>query len=157
MPLTSPSSLLLNGIAFRALFQEGFTNEEELFGSPTSRYNPDGNIGTAPIHEQALLPGENHWAMTAGLTNHSSSTVPLVFENPIDPVWPPRWDASAGCKPVRGRSWRGAKIIVGLNDASVVTFKLNGTTGPQPVAPGPDGKTIFTQFPEPLKVLDIAP
>lgn len=155
-PITGMMTVTSNDV-FRALFQEGLTLEEKIFSSPSSKFVPDGHVGNAPHYEEALKPGENHWAMTAGLTSASPSQMPLVFENPANPAWPPRWDADAGCKPVRGRAWRGGKILVGRNDASVVTLKLDGTTGILPVAASPDGTNVFSQDGKTHRVLDIAP
>jgi hypothetical protein len=142
--------------AFRALFQEGLTQEEKIFGAPASRYNPDNNIGTAPVFAQALTPGENHWAMTQGLQNSSSSQTPLVFEAPAEASWPPKWDADAGGRPMRGRAWPGGKIVIGRNDGSVETMRLESTKGLSTVRPASDGTPVFpTDGGE--KVLDIAP
>lgn len=115
--------------AFKALIQDNLTQDETIFGCPGSRFNPDKNIGIAPTYDQALMAGENHWAMTQGQSNTSSSIMPIVFENPAAAGWPPQWNADAAGKPVAGRAWQGGTVIVGKNDASVETVKLMSTQG----------------------------
>ncbi|MDZ4288164.1 MAG: prepilin-type N-terminal cleavage/methylation domain-containing protein [Prosthecobacter sp.] len=157
-PVTGSVPLTSND-AFRALFQEGLTMEETIFGCPSSKFMPDKNIGIAPTYEQALTAGENHWAMTAGQSTTSSSIMPLVFENPIAPGWPPQWNADAGGRPIQGRAWSGGKVIVGKNDASVETIKLQAAQG---AAVGPrmlgNGIDMFTQASQntPQQILQIA-
>lgn len=141
---------------FRALFQEGLIQDEKIFGSPASKFVPDNNIGQAPAYEQALQPGENHWAMTAGLSSTSPSLMPVVFENPAEASWPPRWDADAGGRPKRGRAWAGGKIVVGRNDGSVETAKLTSSKGLAPVRPSSNGVDPFLVDEKEHKVLDIA-
>ncbi|MCW0218359.1 MAG: prepilin-type N-terminal cleavage/methylation domain-containing protein [Prosthecobacter sp.] len=127
-PITGSIPLTSND-AFRALVQEGSVQDETIFGCPGSRFMPDKNIGIAPTYDQALTAGENHWAMTAGQSNTTSSIMPIVFENPAAAGWPPQWNCDAAGKPVPGRAWPGGKIIVGKNDASVETVKLMSQTG----------------------------
>ncbi|HYF34621.1 MAG TPA: GYF domain-containing protein [Prosthecobacter sp.] len=152
LPLTSND-------AFRKLFQEGLTQEEKLFGCPATKFNPDTNIGVAPAFEQALTAGENHWALTQGQSNTSTSIMPLVFENPVTTSWPPQWNADAAGKPIPGRAWAGGKIIVGKNDGTVETVKLQASSG---AAVGPRmlgyGVDMFTQASDnqPLRILNIA-
>ena len=155
-PLTGEAPKTSNE-AFRALFQESLTQEERIFGCPSSRYNPDGNIGQAPIFEEALTPGENHWALTVGLTSTSPALMPLVFEAPAEASWPPRWDADAGGKPPRGRAWQGGKIIIGRNDGSVETVRLEGRKGIVTTRPLEDGSSLFDVDGKTHQVLDIAP
>ncbi|MDZ4286762.1 MAG: DUF4190 domain-containing protein [Prosthecobacter sp.] len=155
-PATGSVPLTSNDV-FRVLFQEGLTQEEKIFGSPSSKFVPDGNIGVAPNYEEALKPGENHWAMTAGLTSDSPGLMPVVFENPAEASWPPRWDASAGGRPKRGRAWAGGKIVICRNDASVETVKLTASTGVVPARPSPAGVDPFSVDDKEHKVLDIAP
>jgi prepilin-type N-terminal cleavage/methylation domain-containing protein len=151
MPLTSND-------AFRALFQEGLTQEEKIFGCPASKYQPDSNIGAAPTYDQALMAHENHWAMTAGQSNSSTSIMPLVFENPVAAGWPPQWNADAAGKLVQGRAWPGGKVIVGKNDGSVETIKLQAAQG-QAVGPRMlgNGVDMFTQASgnQPQQILQI--
>ncbi len=40
--------------AFRQLFIDGVLSDEKIFGCPSSPYNPDGNIGTAPKYTDAV-------------------------------------------------------------------------------------------------------
>ncbi|HYF34622.1 MAG TPA: prepilin-type N-terminal cleavage/methylation domain-containing protein [Prosthecobacter sp.] len=157
-PVTGSVPLTSND-AFRALFQEGLTQEEKIFGCPASKFNPDSNIGVAPTFEQALTAGENHWALTQGQSNTSTSIMPLVFENPIAAGWPPQWNADAAGKPTQGRAWAGGKVIIGKNDGSVETVKLQASSG---AAVGPrmlgNGVDMFTQASgnQPQQILNIA-
>jgi len=102
----------------RKLFIEGYISDEWIFGSSASPYHPDGLIGQAPEYKEALKAGENHWAMTKGLTDSSPANIPLVFENPVVATWPPRWNVNAVEVAQPGRVWKGKRVIVGLNDGS---------------------------------------
>lgn len=143
--------------AFALLIKRGVLDDERIFGAKSSKFTPDGNIGQEPEYTEALEPGENHWAMTKGLTDSSSSTSPIVFENPVSSEWPPKWDCDAAGKLVKGRAWRGGKIVVGFNDSSVKTMALASTkgdsVGPRDFESG--GKNEFTQAGEDLEILDI--
>lgn len=70
--------------AFRQLIQDELLPDERIFGSPVSRYNPDGNIGSAPDYAQALIPSELHWMLVDGMHLKSPGTQALVFENSLD-------------------------------------------------------------------------
>jgi len=147
---------------FRRLFVEGVCTDESIFGSPRSDVGkPDGNIGKPPDFLEALRPGENHWAIAAGLNDSSDSSYPLVFECPSDASWPPKWNAvpgrpSGNIKP--GGSWAGGKVIVGMNDGSVTTQSLVSKEG-QNLNLGPQSRTdttslnVFTQNGESHKIL----
>ncbi|HBJ83394.1 MAG TPA: hypothetical protein DDZ88_05870 [Verrucomicrobiales bacterium] len=142
--------------AFRVLIQEQIVTDERLFGCPYG-YKPDGNIGAAPGYDKALEPGENHWALTAGQTDTTVGSMPLVFENPVSPGWAPQWNADVCARSGPGRVWPGALIIVGRNDGSVAMEKLSGEHGrvsPKPLVGGLD---IFTQASSvlPQRVLNI--
>jgi hypothetical protein len=141
---------------FRRLIQEEILEEERIFGAKVSKYVPDNNIGVRSEYAQALEVGENHWAMTAGVTKESSQLTPMVFETPAVASWPPLWNADAASKTVKGRTWPKAKIIVGFHDLSVQAIQLNPKTGPA-VGPerGADGKDIFTRAKPSMTVLDI--
>lgn len=108
---------------FRRLFIAAAIDNEGIFGCPSSRDgNPDGNIGTSPGYDEAVKPGENHWAMTAGLSDSASGTYPIVYENPSAGAWPePTWNADAAGTGALGRTWSGGKVIIGMNDSSVNT------------------------------------
>jgi Domain of unknown function (DUF4190) len=150
--------------AFHMMFVGGQADNEMIFGAPLSPYQPDGNIGKAPDYLEALKPGENHWAMTRGLNDSAPGTYPLVFENPADATWPPKWDTNAVSVPKPGRVWKNGKIIIGMNDSSVALQKLEpdqgGLVGLKPLATG-DSATLFSQN-DPAKdglkigILDIA-
>ena len=142
--------------AFRALFRSGILSDERIFGCSLSRFNGDDVIGTAPDFDQALASGENHWAMTAGLTDASAGNAPLVFENPVTDSWPPVWDADAAGRPLEGRAWKSGRIIIARNDGSVTSEPLASTTGDSVnVRPYENGKDLFTQFSEQGTFLNI--
>ena len=136
--------------------EENILQDERIFGAKSSKFVPDNNVGEAPQFAQALEAGENHWAMTAGVTKDSGELTPVVFENPAVASWPPLWNADAASKAAKGRTWRKAKIIVSFHDSSVQAIQLNPKIGP---AVGPeraaDGKDIFTRTSPSMKVLDI--
>lgn len=104
-------------VVFRQLIQDEIVSDERIFGGRRSPFRPDGNIGVEPDFKQAVEAGENHWMIVAGLTTKSPGHYPLVFENTLTPSWPLQWSRSH--KTVRGRSWRGGRIIIGRNDNSV--------------------------------------
>ena len=145
--------------AFRLLIKGGELEDERVFGAKSSKYFPDNNIGEAPEYTEALQAGENHWAMTKGLTDSSPALMPVVFENPVATGWPPQWNADAAGKKVKGRAWRGGKIIVGFNDSSVQAIQLEaakgGSVGPKDLGGGGGGKNYFTQYGESEEILDI--
>jgi len=142
--------------AFRYMIQEKCAPDERIFGCP-SGYNPDGTIGLSPNYGNALLPGENHWAMTAGQTDTTVGSMPLVFENPASPSWPPLWNADMAGKIAPGRTWADGKIIIGRNDGSVALEALADTKG----MVGPKGMAgnlnLFTQASDgiPQRVLQV--
>lgn len=104
-------------VVFRQLFKDEIVSDDRVFGGHRSPFRPDGNIGVEPDFKQAVEVGENHWMIVAGLTTKSPGYYPLVFENTLTPSWPLQWSRSH--KTVRGRSWRGGRIIIGRNDNSV--------------------------------------
>jgi len=144
--------------AFRVLIQEEVIQDERIFGAKASIYQPDGNVGTAPSYDQALQAGENHWAVTQGQTTSSNGIMPLVYENPLAPSWPPNWNCDAAGQLKPGRTWRGGKIIIGRNDNSVNVEPLASKRGP---SVGPKAMTggynIFTMASQnqPQQVLNI--
>jgi hypothetical protein len=140
---------------FRELFKAGLLEDERAFTAWLSPYEPDNNIGEAPNYEEALKPGENHWAMTRGLNDSSLGEAPLIFENPAVASWPPSWNANAVEKKEPGRTWKGGKIIIGRNDGSIAGEPLEGTTGMVTMKPNADGKNLFEAI-GPHEVIDIA-
>lgn len=142
--------------AFRILFVEGIVDHERNFGAKMSKYEPDENTGDPPAYEEALKAGENHWAMTKGLTTKSIPRAPLIFENPVAAGWPPMWNVDAAGKKEKGRAWRGGKIVVGFNDGSAEVIQLESAKGSQ-VGPksGADGKNMFTRVGDPMDMLDV--
>lgn len=133
--------------AFRLLITQQVVKDEKIFGCP-SGFNPDGIIGTAPGYERALLPGEVHWAMTAGLTDTSAGNLPLVFENPVETGWPPRWNASVAGQIRPGRTWVGGQVVIGYQDGSGGVVDLAGTKGNVTVPSLGGGLDLFTQASE---------
>jgi prepilin-type N-terminal cleavage/methylation domain-containing protein len=158
-PVTGSIALTSND-AFRMLVQDGLVQDETIFGCPGSIFMPDKNIGIAPTYDQALIAGENHWAMTQGQSNTSSSIMPVVFENPVAAGWPPQWNADAAGKPVAGRAWQGGTILIGKNDASVETVKLmaaqGAAVGPRLLGSGFDMFTMASPN-SPQQILNIVP
>ncbi len=130
--------------AFRFLIQEQIVKDERIFGCPVG-YNPDNNIGNAPGYSNALMPGENHWAMTGGKMDTAVGSMPLVFENPATTDWPPRWNADVAGQIQPGRTWPGSQIIIGRNDGSVAVEALSGETGKVGPKILSDGNDLFTQ------------
>ena len=154
-PLTGSLAQNAND-AFRYMIQEKIVSDERIFGCPAG-FTPDGNIGQRPNYGNALMPGENHWAMTAGQTDTAEGNLPLVYENPASNSWPPLWNADAAGKIAPGRAWSGGKIIIGRNDGSVLVETLQGQTGmvgPQIMA---GGMNLFTQASDgiPQRVLQV--
>ena len=135
--------------AFRTLIREEVFEDERVFGCQLSKFVPNGKIGGAPDYLQALEAGENHWAMTKGVTDQSPGSMPLVFENPLVPSWPPVWNTKLQEKPEKGRVWRGGKIIVGFNDTSVQAVKIELPTS------GESKKDVFTEAAPFMEVLNI--
>jgi prepilin-type N-terminal cleavage/methylation domain-containing protein len=137
-------------IAFRNMVKAGVLEDEKIFGCGASKYLPDGNIGSAPEYDVAVKGGENEWMMTGALFDASSGGIPLVYENAVALGTDPTWNADAAGRNVRGRTWRGGKIIIGTNDTSVALMKCEATKGSsvhlKPL--GEQGKDLFTQFSE---------
>lgn len=110
--------------AFREMFKTGLADSETVFGCPNSEYGkPDGNIGTAGTNTEAVATLENHWEMAGGISD-SIGNCPLIWETSISEAWDPTWDSSLVGKPTKGRTWSGGKVIVGMNDASVLTYAV---------------------------------
>lgn len=117
--------------AFRELFKMGACDSEEIFGCPNSPFVPDGKIGHAPDWSEALQKGENHWAMTAGLSDADVGYYPLIYENPVYGEGPPCWNADAAGQKKPGRCWRDGKVVVGFVDSSVALLKVEAKAGPK--------------------------
>jgi hypothetical protein len=125
----------------RKLFIAGNIEDEKTFACQVSPFVPDGDVGEPPRYERALEPGENHWAMTKGLSDVSPGQLPLLYENPAVASWPPAWNADAAGQPLKGRTWKGGRIIIGFNDASVEIMILNSKSGVEVSLP--EGKNPF--------------
>ncbi len=142
--------------AFRDLFKADLMDDERAFTALNSPYQPDNNIGEAPNYSETLEPGENHWAMTRGLTSRSDKDAPLVFENPAKATWPPFWNADVKGRPEPGRTWKSGKIVIGRNDGSVAAEKLASNHGPAAtLEKGADGKDLFERI-GPHEIMDVA-
>jgi prepilin-type N-terminal cleavage/methylation domain-containing protein len=137
--------------AFRNLFRAEVLDNEMIFGCPVSNWgDPDGKIGVEPFTD-AVSEGENHWQLTKGLSNSAKGSIPAVYEAATGSTWPPEWDpTAAGDSTTRGRTWTGAKVIIGLNDSSVTLMDLESKTSASEVKGGQDsvfgrnpGKTIL--------------
>ncbi|MHB1082844.1 MAG: type II secretion system protein [Prosthecobacter sp.] len=142
--------------AFRLMIQEKIVTDERIFGCPAG-FNPDGSLGQSPNYGNALMPGENHWAMTGNQTDTTVGNMPLVFENPASLSWPPLWNADMAGKIAPGRTWSGGRIIIGRNDGSVAVETLadtKGMVGPKVMA---GGMNLFTQASDnvPQRVLPV--
>ncbi len=144
--------------ALRHLIIKGYALDERIFGSPVSKFVPDGNLGTSPNYEQALQPGENHWALVTGIQPATTPNKILLLEDPADPVWPPRWNADQAGKPIAGRPWSSGSlwgrhtIIIARNDRAVTLEKLTPGPGLQPISPEP---IPSTSAPSPIPALDL--
>lgn len=141
--------------AFRELFRGGYVDDERIFTSPASPYVGDNNIGRGPHLEDALSVGENHWAMTKGVTSKDDGDIPLVFENPAMLAWPPEWDADVAGQVKPGRAWKGGRIVVGRNDGSVTAEKLTAAKGMASLMPVQDDKNLF-ELAGPHEIMDVA-
>lgn len=137
---------------FRRLFDEETIDSEAIFGCPLSPFEPDGVIEDSYLGSEstkfakAVQPGENHWAMTAGVTDAMPGNIPLVFENPVSATWPPKWNPDAKGTPVRGRAW-STGIIIGFNDGRAQIVPIASKKGTE-VGLEPDsetGKDLFEQ------------
>lgn len=109
--------------AFRKLIQCGLIQNEAIFGNVGSPFLPDNELGGAPGYPRALEPGENHWAMMAGLRIDNNGTLPLIFESTASSQWPSEWFENTN-PPVRARTWQTKKYIVGCLDNSVHVGQL---------------------------------
>ncbi|MEY4484477.1 MAG: hypothetical protein RL693_1929 [Verrucomicrobiota bacterium] len=130
--------------AFRILFKQGILETEKIFGCGASPYIPDGNIGEAPGYEKAVDSGENHWMMTKGLNDSASGGIPLVFENSTNSSGDPTWNADAAGKLMKGRTWSGGKVVIGMNDSSVEVMPCVSSKGTVSLKGSGEGKNPFT-------------
>ncbi len=139
---------------FRTLIHDEIVGDERVFDGLISPYFGDGRIGSSPDFLQAVEPGENHWMMLGEMTTMDESQHPLIFENALDSKWPPRWKPASSNRIMRGRTWRGDQVLVGLNDGSVTAVKTRLidelVTLPESMLHGLDGKP-WTK----IRVLDI--
>ncbi|RBP45407.1 prepilin-type N-terminal cleavage/methylation domain-containing protein [Roseimicrobium gellanilyticum] len=143
--------------AFRILFTENILDNELIFGSPVSKYVPDGNIGGKDDTQRtkAVESGECHWMMTKGLSDSASGSVPLVYENATSGEWDPTWDIDKKGTNARGRSWSSG-VVIGMNDSSVGIQPLEEKKGTSKLKDMGEGNNLFSQHGEDFEVLDIA-
>jgi len=149
MPLPKSSNQ-----AFRRLFQDEITQEERIFGASYSPFKPDNYIGVAPSFSRALEPGENLWAMVAGLKADINGTFPLIFESPLNVEWPLQWRVDRQKDPVRGWTWARGKLVIGRSDMSVNVVTLVKKDGVM-VLPDSLQKLFGGQSELPLRILNI--
>lgn len=141
---------------FRQLFVAECIDTEMIFGCPMSVFVPDGRIGSKPKYLDALTAGENHWAFTKGLDDSSPGDIPLVFENPSDASWPPKWDPDLAGTKKPGRTWSNGKVIVGYNDSSIGTEATLTTTGKRiELRPKSGGAPVFPLGNPQLSILNV--
>jgi hypothetical protein len=134
--------------AFRHLFKAKAVENETIFGCPLSPFRPDGNIGVAPDYLEALKPGENHWAMTGWLSDSASGEYPVVYENPSEATWPPKWNADLLGQPKPGRPWSNGGVIIGFNDSTVQLMPLEAAKGGSVgLKARSNGKPVFPDYP----------
>jgi prepilin-type N-terminal cleavage/methylation domain-containing protein len=131
--------------AFRVLFKEETLDSEVVFGCPVSPYVPDGNIGSDEEKSKALEQDENHWMLTAGLSDSASGNIPLVMENATTADWDPEWDNSTKGTMARGRAWTTG-IIIGMNDGGALIQPLASKKGKAKLKELGEGKNLFTQM-----------
>lgn len=138
---------------FRKLIRDGIVKDERIFGGTNSPFLPDSELGNAPDYPRSLEPGENHWAMLAGLKIDNDGTHPQIFENTSNSQRPPRWLVNQ-TQPVRGRTWKSGRIIVGRLDNSVNSEQLverNGALTLPGSVLNPNGNEAIL----PIRILDI--
>lgn len=142
--------------AFRRLIRDEIVEMESIFGCRGSVFLPDNNVGVKPDFAQALEPGENHWAMTEGLSDSSSGQIPLVYENPVKAAWPPKWKAGADRMRRKGEGWSDGTVIVGFNDGGAFSRNLTAAKAGEAsqVEPNASGEEVFDPK-NPFTVLDI--
>jgi len=126
-PSPFPAEASSNQI-LRTLFQCGYVEDERIFSEWMSPYQPDNDIGEPPDFARALEPGELHWCLFSETLDNPSGNAPVVFDNPIDGAWPPKWNAAAERRPLPGRLLKGGKVIVAMSDGSINFWQ----TTPQP-------------------------
>jgi prepilin-type N-terminal cleavage/methylation domain-containing protein len=143
--------------AFRILFKRGLLEDERAFTAAASPYEGDNNIGESPGYEEAVKAGENHWAMTKGLSDSASGNAPLIFENAAPGgSWPPAWNCDKAGTKTEGRAWKSGKIVIGRNDGSVAGEPLEAVKGDNVgLKQNTNGKDLFTQFSEQGEFLDV--
>lgn len=145
--------------AFREFFKGGQLEDAEseiIFTASFSPYHGDNRIGEAPGYAEALEAGENHWAMTKGLTDTDSGNAPLVFDNPAVSTWPPQWNAGEVETGKPGQVRKGGKVAIGRNDGSVGLEKVDADgrlRGLPP--PSGDGRNIF-ELAGPHEIMNVA-
>ena len=138
----------------RRLIQNELLQDERIFGAPYSPFVPDGMIGNSPDYTKACEPGENHWMLVAGLSADTKGIYRVIFENALEPIWPPRWRFDSRLKPLRGRTWREGTIILGRADSSVDIEKLVKREGGL-VLPDNYLKALEKESAPPITILDI--
>ncbi len=141
---------------FGILFKQGYLEDEKVFGCPSSPYQPDGNIGTDPDFLNALEAGENHWAMTRGLSDSSPANIPLIYENPVGTNWPAQWNSSHKGAAKPGRAWRDGKIVIVQSDGGGSIVPLTASKGDAVgCRPRENGSPVFPMDNPELGILNV--
>jgi hypothetical protein len=145
--------------AFRRLFSDSILETEEAFVCPDSIFAPDGNVGSAPDFSEALKPGENHWAMTAGLTDVDLGNIPLVYGCPVKAEWPAKWNTSTGGVRTKGQAWSDGTVIVGTNDTAARVMNLVPAKAGTPAGlePDPHHREEVFNVTQQYTILDVEP
>ena len=129
--------------AFRQLLVDDAIQDERPFSVSASPFNCDNNIGQYPDLQFALQPNENHWMMIAGKNVKSLAVEPVIFENALNASLPLQWDRKHAGQPIRGRTWRDGKIVVGFTDRSATLIQVSKPNNP------------LNQLPPGTRILDI--
>ena len=113
--------------ALRKLVIDQLVEREDIFGSPGSKFIPDGEIGTAPDYAKTLEPGENHWMYVFHREGKSTdANQPLLVEAPDMSTGTPLWHPERVGIPQPGRTWTHGRVIVCMADGSASTWKTEG-------------------------------
>lgn len=149
-----PSGPTSNAV-FRELIRAGLLRDERVFGCLPSPFVPDGEMGDAPDFSKAVGPGENHWMMFRMAKASEDRDFPLIVDNALNATWPLQWSIQTDGKPARGCPKRDGKILIGLEDLSVV-MEHGKPSGPNTLTlPANALQPPRTSPLPPMEVLDI--
>lgn len=119
-----PASDTNSNDALRNLFRAGMVDDEKVFwvgGSAWCSSKPDGELGTAEDgYAKALTKGENHWALTSGLTDKADPLTPALMDGFTETVG--QWCKDPAQK---GGVWQGKlAVIITLSGSSKFKTQL---------------------------------